>query len=119
VDGFSEADADEFPVEPMDLDFEGWGDEDGTALDLFGEDPGELGDAEMDDIDQDDSSEWGLTDGESESMSSSEGDAGQDEESVRALVTLSVSIHEDEDAHDVDDESLNLTSDCLASEEPK
>lgn len=83
VDGFSEADADEFPVEPMDLDFAVWGDEDSTILDL-GDDPGDLGDAEMDDIDQDDLSEWGLTDGESESMSSSEGDhtAGQDEESV-------------------------------------
>ena len=80
VDGFSEADVDEFPVEPMDLDVEVWGD----VLDFGDEDPGELGDAEMDDIDQDDSSEWGLTDGES--MSSSEGDhdaTGQDEESVR------------------------------------
>jgi len=121
MDGFSEADADELPVEPMDLDFEAWGDEDST-LDLGDEDPGDLGDAEMDDIDQDDSSEWGLTDGESESMSSSEcdhGATGQDEESVRALVTLSVSIHEDEDANDVDDESLNLTNNPLASEEPK
>ena len=83
MDGFSEADADadEFPVEPMDLDLEAWGDEDSTILGLSDEDPGDLGDAEMDDIDQDDSSEWGLTDGESESMSSSEG--GQDEESVR------------------------------------
>lgn len=60
----------------MDLDFEVWGDED----------PGDLGDAEMDDVDRDDSSEWGLTDGESESMSSSECDhdtVGQDEASVR------------------------------------
>ena len=72
----------------MDLDFEVWGDEDSnsTILDLGDDDPGDLGDAEMDDIDQDDPSEWGLTDGESESMSSLEGDHdtnGQDEESVR------------------------------------
>jgi len=121
VDGFSEADADDFPVEPMDLDFAIWGDEDSNILDLGDGDPGDLGDAEMDDIDQDDPSEWGLTDGESESMSSSEGDhtTGRDEESVHALVTLSVSIHEDEDANDVDDESLNLTNNRLASEEPK
>jgi len=74
-----------------------------------------------DDIEHDDSSEWGLTDGESESMSS-EGDhdaTGEDEESVRALVTLSVSIHEDEDANDVDGESLNPANNRLASEEPK
>jgi hypothetical protein len=84
VDGFSEADVDEFPVEPMDLDFAIWGDEDSNILDLGDDDPGDLGDAEMDDIDQDDPSEWGLTDGESESMSSSEGDptTGRDEESV-------------------------------------
>ena len=81
MDGFSDADA----VEPMDLDFEAWGDEDSTVLELGDEDPGDLGDAEMDDIEHDDSSEWGLTDGESESMSS-EGDhdaTGEDEESVR------------------------------------
>ena len=78
MDGFSDTDADEFPVEPMDLDSEVWGDEDSTVLDLGDEDPGDLGDAEMDDREQDDSSEWGLTDGESESMSS-EGD----QESVR------------------------------------
>jgi len=85
VDGFSDADADELRVEPMDLDFEAWGDEDSTVLDLGDEDPGDLGDAEMDDIEQDDSSEWGLTDGESETMSSeSDHDVtGEDEESVR------------------------------------
>ena len=85
MDGFSEADVDEFPVEPMDLDFAIWGDENSNILDIFGDDdPGDLGDAEMDDIDQDDPSEWGLTDGESESMSSSEGDptTGRDEDSA-------------------------------------
>ncbi|KAF8812396.1 hypothetical protein BYT27DRAFT_7251932 [Phlegmacium glaucopus] len=118
LDAFSDA---EMSVEHMDLDFEAWGDEENTVLDLGDEDPGDLGDAEMDDIEQDDSSEWGLTDGESETMSSeSDHDVtGEDEESVRALVTLSVSIHEDEDANDVDGESLNLTDNRLASEEPK
>lgn len=75
MDGSSLADPDEFLVEPM----EAWGDEDGI-LDLD-EESGDLEDAEM----YDGSSEWGLTDGESEPMSS-ECDhdmTGQEEVSVR------------------------------------
>jgi len=111
MDGSSVADPDELLVEPM----EAWGDEDGILV--LDDESGDLDDAEM----YDGSSEWGLTDGESEPMSSeSDHDmTGQDEVSVRALVTPSVSIHEDEDANGVDDESLNLSSNPLASEEPK
>ncbi|KAF8974310.1 hypothetical protein BDZ97DRAFT_1772899 [Flammula alnicola] len=87
VDGFTDTDADDFPVEGMDLDFDDlWEEEQpGFALgvQLEGEeDAGAMGDAEMEDEDDGDyeyeeeegdgSSEWGLTDGESESMSSSE-----------------------------------------------
>jgi hypothetical protein len=63
----------------MDLDFdELW--EEGQS------DPGALGDAEMEDEsafedeEADISSEWGLTDGESESMSSSDADTAMEEE---------------------------------------
>lgn len=59
----------------MDLDFdEMWEDEDGH--DEEDVDEGAIADAEMgeDEEEEDGSSEWGLTDGESESMSSSEGD---------------------------------------------
>ena len=79
VDAFTDPDADEFPVQGMDLDFdELW--EEGQS------DTGGLGDAHMEDEDQfeeeeaDISLEWGLTDGESESMSSSEGDTTMEEE---------------------------------------
>lgn len=92
VDAFTDADADDFLVEAMELDFdEAWEDDGahaGLAMEL-GEDANEstLGDAEMTDIGADDDrdydyddddgepdrgSEWGLTDGESESMTSSE-----------------------------------------------
>lgn len=86
VDGFTDADANEFPVEGMDLDFdELW--EEGQS------DTGALGDAEMEDEDEfeaeevDMSLEWGLTDGESESMSSSEGDTTMEEEEQASLGT--------------------------------
>jgi len=83
VDGFTDPDADEFPVQGMDLDFdELW--EEGQS------DTGGLGDAEMEDEDQfeeDISLEWGLTDGESESMSSSEGGDTTMEEEQASLGT--------------------------------
>ena len=85
VDGFTDADADEFPVEGMDLDFdELW--EEGQS------DTGVLGDAEMEEEEFEEeevdmSLEWGLTDGESESMSSSEGDMTMEEEEHASLGT--------------------------------
>ncbi|TFK43579.1 hypothetical protein BDQ12DRAFT_675206 [Crucibulum laeve] len=63
IDGFSEADGADFDVDEMEIDMDDvWGEHDFDA--------GEDGDAEMDDEDEDDELEWGLTDGESESMSS-------------------------------------------------
>jgi len=117
VDGFTEADADEFYVEPMDLDFdELWesGDHQSVAQnqnvglnlvynDAEMDDEPEYEETEADDVDG--NSEWGLTDGESESMTSmSEGDLTMEEDeeasvaggmwrprgSVRQLVQLMV-----------------------------
>ncbi|KDR83788.1 hypothetical protein GALMADRAFT_236163 [Galerina marginata CBS 339.88] len=74
----TDAEGEDFPVQGVDLDFdEMW---DGTSV--VEEDPGALGDAEMgDDYVDDEDAEWGLTDGESESMSSSsEGDTTMEDD---------------------------------------
>jgi len=106
----------------MDLDFdELW--EEGQN------DPGAMGDAEMEDEvgfeeeEADMSSEWGLTDGESESISSSEADTTMEEE--RATLALgaevSVSVHEDEDVNVTEGEGLDVAANAhdLAAQDPK
>ncbi|KJA30032.1 hypothetical protein HYPSUDRAFT_32081 [Hypholoma sublateritium FD-334 SS-4] len=98
VDGFTDADADDFPVERMDVEFDRPfqlqpdGDYDDTAIPNWGESSA-MGDTEMTDAGEDDFEqadqgyEWGLTDGESESMASSEaGDmTAADEEATAAV----------------------------------
>lgn len=123
VDGFTDADAEEFPVEGMDLDFgELW--EEGQS------DAGALGDAEMEDEEDfeedeaDMSLEWGLTDGESESMSSSEGDTTIEEEGQASLALqpqVSISVHGDDDVNLPEGEGLDPTSNVHdpASQDPK
>ncbi|CAA7259719.1 unnamed protein product [Cyclocybe aegerita] len=141
-DGFTDADVEDFSVEGMDIDFdELWeepqeddavvmGDEDaelhsGLTMDMEDEDEDDP-DYEYEESEVDRTSEWGLTDGESESMSSSmsEGDlsmsmGGEDRVLVGGALEreVSVSVHEDEDANGEEGEGLNPGD--LVSQDPK
>lgn len=94
MDGFTDTDEADFPVGGMDLDFEGpllpGGDYDGDRATFIW---GAMGDTEMTDAGEDDFEqadqgyEWGLTDGESESIASSEaGDMTMADEDAIAAV---------------------------------
>lgn len=76
IDGLTEADTDaeDFPVHGMDLDVDSMWPAEETASNTDRD--AEMGDQDVSetDVEEDGSSEWGLTDGESESMSSSNGD---------------------------------------------
>ncbi|KAH9483047.1 hypothetical protein JR316_0005147 [Psilocybe cubensis] len=131
VDGFTDTDAEtdgDFPVQQMDLDFdEMWEDESvndaavGLAEDIGVEDE-EMEDAEEE---EDRVSEWGLTDGESSSMSSSEGEIaidGDDGEGNNAALEteVSVSVHEDDDALENEQEGGHIAvSTANEQEQPK
>ncbi len=105
VDGFTDADADDFPSESMELDFGQTrsvadGDLNGDRLTLIWGDGSVMGDTEMTDADEDDFEEadqgyeWGLTDGESESMASSEsGDMTMADEDATADVPNGAFVH--------------------------
>ena len=98
VDGFTDADADDFPSESMEFDpgqtrLAADDDFDGDRLTLIWGEGSVMGDTEMTDAGEDDFEEadqgyeWGLTDGESESMASSEpGDMTMADEDATADV---------------------------------
>ena len=98
VDGFTDADADDFPSESMEFDpgqtrLAADDDFDGDRLTLIWGEGSVMGDTEMIDAGEDDFEEadqgyeWGLTDGESESMASSEpGDMTMADEDATADV---------------------------------
>ncbi|KAF8165389.1 hypothetical protein B0H34DRAFT_236423 [Crassisporium funariophilum] len=112
-DGFSEAD--DFAVEEMDLDFdEIWEDEHSQLFEGHA-DAADLADEEMGDEDEDEDdagSEWGLTDGESESMSSFEGGSTKEDDeppvALEMAASVSVSVHEGEDANGAEGEGLDV-----------
>ncbi|PPQ80466.1 hypothetical protein CVT26_003908 [Gymnopilus dilepis] len=120
LDSFTEedTDAEDFPVQGMDLDVDGiWAAAMSGTTDA---------DTEMDNDNdaQDGSSEWGLTDGESESMSSSNGDlsmsAEEDEDDGIAAVPSvddTVSVHEDEEDTNAAEEMERLVPHNAATDD--
>ncbi|KAF8913855.1 hypothetical protein CPB84DRAFT_1757734 [Gymnopilus junonius] len=130
IDSFTEADTDaeDFPVHGMDLDVDGmWAAEETSST--------ANRDAEMRDediseaeVEEDGSSEWGLTDGESESMSSSNGDFSMTAEqdptdniAVGSGADINVSVQEDEvDANAAEERGRLVPHDISSdSQDPK
>ncbi|KAF9534881.1 hypothetical protein CPB83DRAFT_843090 [Crepidotus variabilis] len=109
TDGFTDASAEEFPVEAMDLDFDELWDGENVVADSEQDDDFRLDQDEMDleALDAHEASQsaelWGFTDGDSDPTSSSEGDTsmGDFEDEERIAVALerevSVSVYDDND----------------------
>ncbi|KAF5322239.1 hypothetical protein D9619_000312 [Psilocybe cf. subviscida] len=142
VDGYTDTEGEDFPVETMELDVDAFyppdADEDGFAAgdSEMGDAPDEFADGgeeyEDEDVDVEFAEEWGLTDGESESMSSSDEGMGlgmgmgmpgglAGEEAAVPDREVSVSAHEDElDAPFERDAGLSVSADgALANAQEK
>ncbi|KAF9569061.1 hypothetical protein CPC08DRAFT_702178 [Agrocybe pediades] len=124
-----DTDTEDFQVQAIELDVDGiWAEHLGQRTDdSWADDANAEADTEME---YDDGSEWGLTDGESESMtSSSEGDMtvdesndGEDENAGSALETeVNVSVHDDEEnLLDVEEEQGIIPHELASdTQEPK